>query len=261
MSLINFCILLLCIQPLVIYKGMFGHKEKEDKSELEFQLSFLVIAPSFIFFYLDTFGYALLLLGGVSVVGIALAKIFEHKAKRSLPLQDLCTVMVAWLIIFSVGYGAVNLWAYIGRFLEAPVSGYTQELSVTELPMADTPLVKAAKGDLLFAILPSLGYLAAMAGLFLIKLYEIRTLSRRELSEKTLLVLSVAAAILPLFSEYYLWSLIFNFVVFVKIGGGILTYKETDPSAGAIGIFYTFVFIMSVGFSLMYKAVIWLLSF
>ena len=46
---------------------MFSEKEKR-KDEIEFPLSFLVIAPSFSYFYVDTFGYALLLLGSVSIL-------------------------------------------------------------------------------------------------------------------------------------------------------------------------------------------------
>jgi len=78
MSLITLCILLLCIQPLVIYKVMFSKKEKK-KSDIEYELSFVIIAPCFIFFYLEIFWYALLSLGGVSILGGLLVKLFEKK--------------------------------------------------------------------------------------------------------------------------------------------------------------------------------------
>lgn len=259
MSVVNLCILLLCIQPFVIWQGMFRDKEVENKSDLEFELSFLVIAPCFIFFYFDTFWYALSLLSCVSILGGMLAKLFESKAKRSLPLKELYYFMIVWFGLFSVGYGVVNLWEFIVEFFEAPViNKYAVEPITTDVPMLETSLIEVPTKSLLFSLLPSFSYLAAIICLFPIKLYEIRSSTVDGLSGNILLVLCIVVGILPLFSEHYILSLIINCLVLVNIGGRVITYKETDPSAGAIGFFYAFIFMGSVSASLMYKGVMWL---
>lgn len=261
MSLINLCILLLCIQPFVIYNAMFRERKIEKKSDLEFELSFLVIAPSFIYFYLDTFWYALLALSSISLLGVLSAKLFEKKAKRSLPLIELFSFMVAWLIIFSIGYGAVNLWGFVAGESAVPVTRYAVEVSTTDVPTAEVPLVNIRKTALLSNVLPSLYYLVAMICAILIKAFEAHWETKEKLSGFLLLILSVSGSIFPFFSEYYLLSLFFNFMVFIGLAPVILTYKEIDPSAGAIMFFYGYAFVMAAGFSLLCRVVMWLLSY
>ena len=260
MSLITLCIMLLCLQPFIIYWVMFSKKEK-SQSDLEFELSFLVIAPCFTYFYLDMFWYALALLSGVSALGALLAKLFEKKARYSLPLKRMCHYLVPWFLIFSIGYGVVNLWEFIQRFFEtAATPYYVVEQKVTGA-LIEEVLVEQPTKPLLSYVQPSVYYMIAMVCLLFIKVYESHRKTKEELTSLLLLMMSIAGGVLPLFSEYYIVSLIINFIVFISFTGAILRYKETDPSIGGVAFFYGYAFMMATGFSIMCQSVIWLFSF
>jgi len=258
MSLTTLCIVLLCLQPFIIYWVMFSAKEK-TQSDIEVGLSFLIIAPCFVYFYLDIFWYALALLSGVSALGGLLVKLFEKKGRNSIPLKRMYHYLVPWFLIFSIGYGMVNLWEYVqGFFNGATTVSNEVEALVNAIPLPD--MVNKSKRSLLSNMAPSLGLLVAMSVLFLIRLNEIRT-SSKDVASNFFLLICVAAALLPLLSEYYLLSLLFNFFVLIKVGGNILLYKETDPSAGAISFFYGYVFFGAVMMSFIIRGVYWLSSF
>jgi len=243
MSPISLSILLLCIQPFVIYKAMFCEKEEEEKEDLEFSLSFVVIAPSFIFFYLDTFWYALSLLGCVSLIGGFLVKVCTKKAKRSITLKELYPFMFSWLAIFAIGYGLIDLYHSVVTWITSPKD----------------PINSFSK-PLLPNILPSLYFLSAIIITLLIRIIEVNKGLKEELTGFLLLVLSIGAAIAPFFSDYYLLSLVFNFIVLLGCTNAVITYKQTDPSAGAIMFFYSFAFMISAVSSLIVKSITWLLS-
>lgn len=260
MSITTLCIILLCLQPFIIYKVMFSKKAK-TQSDLEFELSFLVIAPCFTYFYLDIWGYALALLSGVSVLGALLSKLFEKKARYSLPLKTLYYFLIVWFGLFSIGYGLVNLWEYIQSFFETPSSrSYVEVPKVSDVPTEDV-LIESPPKPFLSYVQTSMYYLIAMVGALLIKIYESHRRTKEELTDFLLLILSVAGGLLPLFSEYYIISLLINFIVFLNFTGIIIRYKETDPSVGGVAFFYGYAFMMAAGFSIMCQSVIWLFSF
>ena len=175
MTLITLCIVLLCLQPFIIYSVMFSKKEK-SQSDLEFELSFLVIAPCFTYFYLDMFWYALALLSGVSALGALLSKLFEKKARYSLPLKIQYYFLIVWFGLFSVGYGVVNLWEYVQGFFNGTTTVSNEvEALVNIIPLPDIVSINQSKHSLMSNIAPSLGLLVAMIVLFLIRLKEIRT--------------------------------------------------------------------------------------
>jgi len=239
---------------------MFSKKEKK-KGDIDFGLSFLVIAPCFIFFYLDIFWYALISLGCVSALGALLAKLFEKKARYSLPLTELFAFLIAWFIIFSIAYGGVILWEFMTNYF-SPSTVITASETLKDVPLiVGEGLVTLPTVSLFNHFIPSLIFLSSMVFLYLIRLYEVHSSTQKVFTDNILVVLSIAAALLPLWGEYYIFSLVFNFAVLVKLGGGILMYKESDSSAGAVGIIYAFVFMYSVSFSLLIKGVVWMMSF
>ncbi|XPF94954.1 hypothetical protein ACM9HF_02775 [Colwellia sp. RE-S-Sl-9] len=262
MSLITLCILLLCLQPFVIYKVMFSTKEK-SQSDLEFELSFLVIAPCFIYFYLDTFWYALLLLCSVSALGGLLAKLYEKKARYSLPLKELYYFLIVWFCIFSIGYGGVLFWDYLTSLRETPAVPHIAESAFSDIPEDITmPIEARSKTTLLENLAPSLIYLGAMVSVLLVKLYEIRSSNDNEYSSNLFFVLSVFPGILALFSEYYISSLVFNVFWFIRVGTIITEYdKKSDPSAGSAWFIYGFFLVGGVMASVLYKLILWLFSF
>ncbi|WP_426357541.1 hypothetical protein ACPUVO_13910 [Pseudocolwellia sp. HL-MZ19] len=261
MSLTILSILLLCIQPFVIYNSMFRERKIKDKKDLESELSLLVIAPSFIFFYLDVFWYALFILISISLLGVLFAKILAKKAKRSLPSKELFTFMLAWVLIFSMGYGAVNLWQYVSGDSTDHITQSGVNLSATDVPTSEIQTTNITKTPLLPNLLPSLYYLLAMICVIFIKAFEARSETKEKLSGILLLLLSVSGSIFPFFSEYYLLSLVFNFIVFIGLAPVVIRYKETDPSVGGIMFFYGYAFVMATGLSLMCQGIMWLLSY
>ncbi|WP_143313990.1 hypothetical protein [Colwellia sp. UCD-KL20] len=262
MSIISLSILLLCLQPFVIYKVMFSSKEK-SQSDLEFELSFLVIAPCFIYFYLDTFWHALLLLSSVSALGGLLAKLCEKKARYSLPLKQLYYFLIVWFFLFSIGYGGVLLWDYLTSLWTTPAVSDIAESTYSDIPEDSVmPITARSKTTLLENITPSLIYLGAIISVLLVKLYEIRSSSENEYSNNIFFILSIFPGILALFSEYYISSLVFNVYLFIQIGIIITEYdKRSDPSAGSAWFIYMFFLVGGVMASVMYKSVIWLFSF
>jgi len=259
MSLITLCILLLCIQPLVIYKVMFSKKEKK-KSDIEYELSFLIIAPCFIFFYLEIFWYALLSLGGVSILGGLLVKLFEKKAKYSLPLKELYYFLIVWFGLFSIGYGVVNLWDFLTNLFNTSTVQYSTE-QVEGIPKDNSELLILPKEPLYSYYLHTLGFLSSMVLLFFMRAYEIISSTKKVVAANFYLILCLAAALLPLLSEYYFSSLIFNFLILAFIGGNIVTYKVKYPVASNEVFGYSFHFIMALGVSIICKAFIWVFSF
>ncbi len=262
MSLITLCIVLFCIQPLIIYKVMFSEKEKR-KDEIEFPLSFLVIAPSFSYFYVDTFGYALLLLGSVSILGCVLAKLCEKKARNSLQLEDLFVFLIAWFIIFSVGYGIGVLWDYVSSFWETPTTPVISEITNNEIPgNIHVPVEALSTAPLLSNMVPSLIYLGVMASLLLLKFYEVYSSTKKCLTGNPLMILSIFPGVFALFSEYYILSLIFNVFIYLQVATIIIEYeKRTDKSAGSIWFILMFVLMGGVCASSIYKLIVWFFSY
>jgi hypothetical protein len=179
-----------------------------------------------------------------------------------MPLEDLLALLVAWFIIFSVGYGIGVLWDYISSFWQTPTNPVIGEITNSEIPSdIHAPVEARPKVSLLTHMAPSISLLLLTGVLFLIRLFDIYSSSKKEYSGFFFIFLAVAAALLPQLSEYYVLSLIFNFFVLVAIGGNIILYKETDPSAGAIGFFYMYVFMCAISLSWMYRGIVWLFSF
>ncbi|XQW83464.1 hypothetical protein ACOYR1_09880 [Thalassotalea piscium] len=261
MSLTLLCILLLCIQPFVIYNAMFREREIKNKNDLEFELSLLVIGPSFIYFYLDIFWHALFILISISLLGVLFAKLLEKKAKRSLPSKELITFMLAWVLIFSMGYGVVNLWQYLSGESSVHVTQSSVNISATDVPAGVIQTANIKKASFLPNMLSSLYYLVAMICVMLIKAFEVHWGTKEKLSDVLLLLLSSLGGIFPFFSEFYLLSLLCNIIVFMVLAPVVIKYKETDPSVGGIMFFYSYAFLIVTVFSVMCRGIIWLLSY
>ncbi|WP_350431894.1 hypothetical protein ABIS04_17470 [Shewanella sp. H8] len=79
MDIVTLCIVLIILQPIIVYFAFFKNIAATTKYN-EFYQSFLVLPPSLSLFYTDQYWSALGLLIGVTVVGIVLAKMINHKA-------------------------------------------------------------------------------------------------------------------------------------------------------------------------------------
>jgi len=240
---------------------MFSKKER-SKEEINFGFFLLVSAPCFIYFYVDRFWDALPLLCSISIFGGLLAKYFEKKARYSLPVKDIYLSMVSWLILFSIGYGGLCLWEYLSNYFYPQTAIYSTE-PVTDIPMKEGFFVSTdwTVESLFPSFSSSFYFLLSMAFLFSFRLYEIKYPTKKINTTDLLMLVSIAAGILPLLSDQYVLSLIINFYILAGLGSKILVYKEESSSAGAIGIIYAFTFMFAASFGFMIKAVNWLLSF
>jgi len=237
MDIVTLCIALVIFQPFIVYFAFYKNTGLPTQYNAFFQ-SFLVLAPSLAFFYLDQYWHALSLLVGVTLVGVLLAKLVNRKASHPIDRDALILFAVAWLILFGLGhYGAYF-------FADSGAMGSMSEVSTSP------------KG-IYSALQISLYYLAAMLVLIFIRIVEKKCEPREELSGVLLLVLSVIGGAFPAMGDYFILSTVLNMFILYLISGVIVRSDDDSPAGGAIGYMYAFLFTMGVGLCLIYKGGVW----
>jgi hypothetical protein len=247
MDIETLCTVLVLFQPLVVYFAFYKDTGVTTKDN-EFNQSFLVISPSFAFFYLDQYWYALSLLAGVVLIGVLLAMIVDRKASHPIDYGGLVSFMLAWLIIFGIGH-------WIASFF--PDSSVTDAFAV-----ADPNTITASQG-ILSALTSSLYYLGLMLAVFFISVLEKKYPLKEKLGDFLLFFASVAGGVMPLLGDYFLLSIVINFFILFGISNLIISLDGPDAtkgSNGAVGFIFSYLFVMGVGFSIMIKGGIWLYS-
>lgn len=243
MTLINTCILMLFLQPLFVYVALFTdeidlNENTSNPNSDPFNLAFLVMTPSFAYFYMEQFWYAFGLLACVSFFGLILAKIVEPKAKRRLEVQRIGMFVFVWLFMFGIGY-----WL-IGLFFDSPIQG----ANAVEAPESAVSYYEK--------FWPSLYFLALMVVTLVLKIVEYKFSLKEALSGILIIISAVLVSISPLFGEAYILGLIANFFIFfIFCSACIEIDKISDASGGAIAFLYGYILMMGLGFSIICKLV------
>ncbi|QDE32740.1 hypothetical protein [Shewanella polaris] len=237
MDIVTLCIVLIILQPIIVYFAFFKNIAATTKYN-EFYQSFLVLPPSLSLFYTDQYWSALGLLIGVTVVGIVLAKMINHKANPPIALGALTSLTISWFIL--VGFGHLVADAF---------SSSTLVVSIFDI-------ITSPKG-IYSALLMSFYYLAAMLVLIFIRVLEKKFTPKEELSGVLLLILSFIGGALPAMADYFVLSTFLN-VFILYLSSGVIIRSDDDSSAGAIGFMYAYLFTMGVGVCLLYQGGMWL---
>lgn len=189
------------LQPLFVYVALFTdeidlNENTSNPNSDPFNLAFLVMTPSFAYFYMEQFLYAFGLLACVSFFWLILAKIVEPKAKRRLEVQRIGMFVFVWLFMFGIGY-----WL-IGLFFDSPAQGANA--------------VEASESAVSYyeKLWPSLYFLALMVMTLVLKIIEYMFSLKEALSGILIMLSAMLVGISPLFGDAYILGLIANFFIF-----------------------------------------------
>ena len=241
MDIVTLCIAVVISQPLIVYLAFYKDTGLTTKKN-EFYQSFLVIPPSFAFFYLDQYWYALSLLAAVTLFGLLLAKMVNHKASHPIVRDDLISFGIAWLIIFGIGH-----------FIASLFTDSSPDIAVTP----DVTAVTIQQG-MYSALSISLLYLAIMLVVFFVRVLEKKYITKEKFSDFLLLICSVIGGAIPVMGDYFMLSMMLNFFILFYISGMIIRLDGTGPSSGAVGFIFGYLFMMGAGVCLLVKGGAWL---
>ncbi|MGI2170382.1 hypothetical protein ACROAE_09315 [Shewanella sp. MF05960] len=253
MDIITLCTVLVLLQPFIVYFAFYKDTGLTTKDN-EFYQSFLVISPSFAFFYLDQYWYALGVLVGVALCGVLLALIVNRKASHPIDYGGLVSFAVAWLIIFGIGH-------WIASFFTD--SSVTDTIATTELNATIDPNAITVSQGIFSALTSSLYYLVLMLAVLCVSILERKYSFKEKLSDLLLFIASVAGGVMPLIGDYFLLSIVINFFILLTMSRVIMELEGPDAakgSNGAIGFMFSYLFMMGIGFAMMLKGGAWLYS-
>jgi hypothetical protein len=242
MDIETLCTVLVLLQPLVVYYAFYKNTGVTTKDN-EFNQSFLVISPSFAFFYLDQYWYALSFLVGVALLGLLLAMIVDRKASHPIDYGGLVSFMLAWLIIFGIGH-----W----------IAGFFPDSSSTEAD--DTIALTDITQGGYSALTSSLYYFLIMLGVFFVRIIEKKYFTKDNLSSLLLFISSVVGGVLPMVGDYFILSIVINFFILFYMSVAIIRLDDTGPSSGSVTFIFSYLFMMGASLAIMIKGGYWLYS-
>lgn len=257
MTLINTCMLMLVLQPLFVYLALFKQPEFHPMTDTPVKNDdalFLFVTPGVSVFYFSQFFEALLYLGGVWVLGLLLAVILASKAKKPVTKDDAISFTIAGFIFFGIIKLIAMAIAYF--FMDDPV-----EAAQTAIPPANDESAFTVSHlfsvDYLYnALWPTLYFLILMIITLVIKVIEHHSSFKKAPSGLLITLGAALAGVAPLFGEAYIVGIIANFIIFIVFCSLCLKIDvKKDPSAGAIGLFFGYILMMGIGFSVICKVI------
>ncbi|MCF7517658.1 hypothetical protein [Pseudoalteromonas sp. L21] len=247
MTLINTCMLMLVLQPLFVYLALFKQPEFHPMTDTPVKNDdalFLFVTPGVSVFYFSQFFEALLYLGGVWVLGLLLAVILASKAKKPVTKDDAISFTIAGFIFFGIIKLIAMAIAYF--FMDDPANDESV-FSVSQLFSVDY---------LYNALWPTLYFLVLMIITLVIKVIEHHSSFKKAPSGLLITLGAALAGVAPLFGEAYIVGIIANFIIFIVFCSLCLKIDvKKDPSAGAIGLFFGYILMMGIGFSVICKVI------
>ena len=253
MSLITTSILMLFLQPLFVYLALFKDSEQSTSSRSldNEDAMYLFIAPGLAVFYSDNFWQAVLYLGGVCLLGLMLAIIVKHKAKKRLTRGDAIGFTVASFVFFWIIKWIIGGVAYL--FTENASNATAADLGQQAYSSTSGELLNW--GYLYYQFWPTLYFLLLMLATLAIKIIESR-FDKHSFSGSLLILGAVLAGVSPLFGNAFILGVIANFFIyFVVCTACIEIDKKSDPSAGAISFIYGFLLVGGIAFSCIGKLI------
>lgn len=191
MELSVLAIIMLIIQPVFVYLYI--------KSAVRPSI-FIAATVAMSVFYIDDFIHALLVLGGINLVGVLLVKLAERKGYTKFSPSYFFSGVICWLIIF----GAIS---FISSFISLPsmdnVSGsFDAFLSFPE------PVVW-----------PIITFFSASLIALVVNATILLSPKNKSTAFQVLVVYAAISPQLPLFSNYFWLTQIVTFLVVIKVLG------------------------------------------
>nr|WP_267135572.1 hypothetical protein [Pseudoalteromonas sp. L21] len=238
---------MLVLQPLFVYLALFKQPEFHPMTDTPVKNDdalFLFVTPGVSVFYFSQFFEALLYLGGVWVLGLLLAVILASKAKKPVTKDDAISFTIAGFIFFGIIKLIAMAIAYF--FMDDPANDESV-FSVSQLFSVDY---------LYNALWPTLYFLVLMIITLVIKVIEHHSSFKKAPSGLLITLGAALAGVAPLFGEAYIVGIIANFIIFIVFCSLCLKIDvKKDPSAGAIGLFFGYILMMGIGFSVICKVI------
>ena len=196
MELSVLAIIMLVIQPVFVYLYI--------KSVVRPSI-FIAATVAMSVFYTNDFMYALLVLGGINLVGVLLVKLAENKGHTKFSTGYFLSGVICWFIIFGV-------ISFITSFISLPTMHSVSDSFDALLSFPDP------------AVWPVIAFFAVSLAALIVSTTILLSDKNKSIAFKVLVVYAAISPLLPLFSNYFWISQAVTFLVVIQILGACEKY-------------------------------------